>query len=182
MLFQLENNRKNYEHHSYIIDVENSKKRTNQVPVKEDAIIYREFHEDNDNDEPRLESPKQKVKDPYKNFKIIHNTSVNNSNLFASPQMNIKNENSNLMYQLDETLLKENSNLPINSALKESTIQIAKINKMLEDHRKRKNQKIVEESLSSPVLGANFFQEMKDRLEHRKYSKSLFLINFRWRF
>lgn len=169
---QYDNNRNNQEHHSYAIGYENNKNHPVFSSGKEDHIIYREFHEDNENDEPRLESPKQKVKDPYKNFKIIHNTSVNNSNLFASPQMNFKNENSNMVYVGDENSIRENPNLPINSALKESTIQIAKINKMLEDHRKKKNQKLVEESMSSPVLGANFLQEMKDRLEHRRYSKS----------
>jgi hypothetical protein len=134
---------------------------------------YREpMSEKSPRDQNPMESPKQKIKDPYKNFKIIHNTSVANSNAYNSPVFNpLKMENGvvTLMTSNGDAETFREQNPPINSAIKESNLQIEKINQMLEEHRKKKtNPKIVEESLSSPIISQNFIQEMKERISHRR--------------
>jgi len=123
-------------------------------------------------DSPKKRDPNTHL---YKNFNIIHNSSVNNSNIYSSPNFQIlKNDPSayTLVTAQGEIETFRNSyssqQQPINSAIKESNMQLEKINKMLEEHRKKKAQKSMEDSsMSSPMIAQNYLQEMKERLSHR---------------
>jgi hypothetical protein len=110
--------------------------------------------------------------DNVKNFKIMHNTSQNSSNLASSLYPNQKTDSP----LVDPGVQLKSSHPELNSILKESTKQIDKINKMLEEHKKKKALRHLNESIdridtSGTSITEEYIREMKAKLSNNMTSK-----------
>lgn len=101
--------------------------------------------------------------DTYKNFRIVHNTSQGSFNTFAPQNVN------NTQKTESSINITEGDQQSIDPIIKESSKQLSKINEMLEEHRKKKSMKPINDSLeatsnSSVRITKEYIQEMKEKL------------------
>jgi hypothetical protein len=101
----------------------------------------------------------------YKNFRIVHNSSQNSSNM-----ANLQNYNS---HKTESSLnITEGDQQSMDPIIKESSKHISKITQMLEEHRKKKAMKPINDTLesinnSNPRLTKEYIIEMREKLNRR---------------